>query len=281
MMAGPAGTTWHEEIVVVPCGDDQLAGILTRPRNANGLGLVILPGGAQTRVGAHRQHVLLARSLAARGVASLRFESRGMGDSDGTHPGFADLGPDIAAAVRALRSIVGGLDQVILYGLCDAATAIALTSTDIDGAILLNPWARSDKTLAAAQIRTHYPRQALSAAFWKKLLSGRINPWTKLREIRAAVATSRQEGGDEAALPDRLHAALAAWDRPLLLLLSGRDMTAAEFEGEVLPRLQDPTPAHLSVGRIDGADHTLSQAIWWRAALDQIEAWLDHRAAKR
>ncbi|HEV2677307.1 MAG TPA: hydrolase 1, exosortase A system-associated, partial [Aliidongia sp.] len=249
----------------------------------NGIGLVILPGGAQTRVGAHRQHVLLARSLAERGIATLRFEGRGMGDSEGVHPGFAALGPDIAAAVQALRSTVPGLDQVILYGLCDAAAAIALglAAAAADGAILLNPWVRSEKTLAATRIRTHYPRQALSAAFWKKLLSGQINPWAKLREILATIAASRQDTGDEASLADQLHAALAACDRPLLLLLSGRDMTAAEFEGEVLPRLQNPPLPHLTVARISGADHTLSQAIWWRGALDHIEEWLDQRQQHR
>ncbi|HEV2678773.1 MAG TPA: hypothetical protein VGV37_29870, partial [Aliidongia sp.] len=79
MMARPAGDAWSEEILDIPCAGHRLLGILARPRVGNGIGLVILPGGAQTRVGAHRQHVLLARSLAERGIATLRFEGRGMG----------------------------------------------------------------------------------------------------------------------------------------------------------------------------------------------------------
>lgn len=275
-MARPEASSWYEEVLSFVCDDDRLLGILTRPRGESHLGLVILPGGFQCRVGAHRQNVLLARELADQHVATLRFEGRGMGDSEGSHPGFLALGPDIAAAVSALRRAVPGLEQIVLYGLCDAATAIALAlpSGVADGAILLNPWARSDQTLAAARIRTHYPRQVLSGPFWGKLLTGGINPWTKLRELLSTVAASRQATcGDS--LADRLHTTLSTAGRPVLLLLSGRDITAAEFEGEVLPRLQDAP--HLTVARIGGADHTFSQAVWWQSALDHLRQWLAQR----
>lgn len=277
-MAGPAASGWREEIVRFECAGDRLLGILTRPTGPIETGLVILPGGSQYRVGAHRQNVLLARALADQRVATFRFEGRGMGDGEGAHSGFTALGPDIGAAVAALRSALPGLDRVILYGLCDAATAIALDfpTTTADGAILINPWVRSDQTLAAAHIHTHYPRQALSPAFWRKLLSGRINPWTKLREILAAFAKSRQRSPADT-LADRLFAALSSFDRQVLLLLSGRDMTAAEFEGAVLARLTSPPPAHLAVVRVGEADHTFSRADWWQAALGQIQGWLSQQ----
>lgn len=275
-MAGPATAIWHEKALSFACDGDRLLGILTCPRDQGELGLVILPGGFQYRAGAHRQNVLLARALADQCITTLRFEGRGMGDSEGTHPGFMALGPDIVAAVSALRSAVPTLKQIVLYGLCDAATAIAMAlPTGIaDGAILLNPWVRSGQTLAAAQIRTHYPRQILSAAFWSKLLAGRINPWTKLRELLSTVAASRR-ATDTGSLVDRLHTTLSTNDRPVLLLLSGRDMTAAEFEGEVLPRLQNAP--HLTVARIAGADHTFSLAIWWQSTLDHVQDWLAQR----
>ena len=46
-------------------------------------GVLIVTGGPQYRAGSHRQFVLLARFLAARGMAVLRFDYRGMGDSEG------------------------------------------------------------------------------------------------------------------------------------------------------------------------------------------------------
>jgi exosortase A-associated hydrolase 1 len=281
-MAGPATSTWREEVLSFECDGDRLLGILTRPTAAAEIGLVIVPGGSQYRVGAHRQNVLLARSLADRRIATLRFDARGMGDSAGTHPGFTAFGPDIEAAVSALRSAVPGLDRTILCGLCDGASAIALglpTGT-ADGAILLNPWARSDKTLAAAQIRTHYPRRILSATFWKKLLTGRINPWAKAGEIRAALVRSRQVD-DGGSLADRLYRALSSSNRPVLLVLAGRDMTAAEFEGAVLHRLQDRPPAHLTILRVVGADHTFSGTACWRVASEQIGDWLVQRPLDR
>jgi exosortase A-associated hydrolase 1 len=274
-MAGPSTPGWREEAVSFECGGDQLLGILTRPRGAVRTGLVILPGGMQYRVGAHRQNVLLARAVAGLGVATLRFEGRGMGDGDGLYPGFTALGPDLRAAIAALRSAAPGLTRISLYGLCDAATAIALDwpSLDADDAILVNPWVRSEQTLAAAQIRSHYSRQVLSPAFWRKLLGGGVNPWAKLREFSATFARSRQKASGET-LADRLLAALAGSDRPLMLLLSDRDMTAAEFTGAVLPRLPDPPPATIQVARIAEADHTFSRAASWQAALARIEEWL-------
>ena len=281
-MAGPATSAWREEVLSFECDGDRLLGILTRPAVAAEIGLVIVPGGAQYRAGAHRQNVLLARALAPRRIATLRFDGRGMGDSAGTHPGFAALGPDIEAAVSALRSAVPGLDRIILCGLCDGASAIALglpTGT-ADGAILLNPWARSDQTLAATQIRTYYPRRILSATFWKKLLAGRINPWTKAGQIWAALATSRRKICDDT-LADQLHRALSSSDRPVLLVLAERDMTANEFESAVLHRLPERPPAQLTIVRVAGADHTFSGAAWWRVASEQIGNWLLDRMQDR
>jgi exosortase A-associated hydrolase 1 len=275
MTAGPAGPGWHEEAIGFDCGGDRLLGILTRPSGAIEAGLVVLPGGMQYRAGAHRQHVLLARAVAEHGIATLRFEGRGLGDGGGTYPGFTALGPDLRAAIAALRSAVPGPLRVMLYGLCDAATAIALElpSLDADGAILINPWVRSEQTLAAAQIRSHYSRQLLSPAFWRKLLGGGMNPWTKAREFLSTLARSREKPpGDTPA--DRLLAALGRGDRPLLVMLSDRDMTAAEFAGAVLPRLPDPPPAHLTIAHVAEADHTFSRAVCWQAALDRIQDWL-------
>jgi exosortase A-associated hydrolase 1 len=213
-----------------------------------------------------------------------------MGDSSGTHPGFTALGPDIGAAISALRSAVPSLDHVILCGLCDGASAIALRlrNAAADGAILLNPWARSDKTLAAAQVRAHYPRQMLSPDLWRKLITGRINPLAKAREFLALVARSRQsDNGDT--LADDLHRALLSSNRPVLLVLAGQDMTATEFEGAVLRRLQSSGSEQIQVVRIGGADHTFSRAVCWQSVGDCIEEWLierqrgrtNHRKARR
>jgi exosortase A-associated hydrolase 1 len=269
---GPQTPDWREEAMVFDGAGTRLPGILTRPAAPAGIGLVILPGGAQYRAGAHRQNVILARALARHGITCLRFDASGMGDATGDHPGFAAYGADLAHAMAALKAAAPGTDRVYLCGLCDGASAVTLNLAAVPaaGAILLNPWARDAQSLAATHLKTHYPQRALSPEFWRKLLTGRINPIEKAGEILGTVRRSRRAGTGDS-LGDRLTAALKAVRRPVLVVLAGKDLTAAEFEGAVLDRL---TPGIVTVARIEGADHTFSRAVWWQAAIDRIGAWL-------
>ena len=124
------------------CGGATLAGLL-HPA-AGGTGIVIVTGGVQTRAGSHRGFVDLADRLAAAGFPVLRFDRRGVGDSDGENSGFRDSAPDIAAAITALRRACPGIRRVIGWGLCDGASALALhgAALGLDGLILANPWTR-------------------------------------------------------------------------------------------------------------------------------------------
>ena len=72
--------------VCIDSGGRLLIGMLHRPESADARrAVVVLVGGPQYRVGSHRQFVLLARELCRRGIAVLRFDFSGMGDSDGEH----------------------------------------------------------------------------------------------------------------------------------------------------------------------------------------------------
>ena len=65
--------------------------------------------GPQVRAGSHRQFTLLARTLAARGIAVQRFDYRGMGDSDGAQRDFGDVELDVRAAVDHFMAAVPGM----------------------------------------------------------------------------------------------------------------------------------------------------------------------------
>ncbi len=113
-----------EKPITFECGSDTLLGILHSPTCPEStIGVLVVVGGPQYRVGSHRQFVLMARALAESGFSVLRFDYRGMGDSEGSTRTFKDVGPDIAAAIDVLLREQPLLTGVVLWGLCDAASA--------------------------------------------------------------------------------------------------------------------------------------------------------------
>src|SRR5947209_20359827 len=88
-------------------------------------GLLMVTGGTQIRIGSHRMYERLAKRLAEQGFPCLRFDRRGVGDSEGEDPDWRGSGPDIAAAAAAFRRKCPQLQRLIGFGLCDGASALA------------------------------------------------------------------------------------------------------------------------------------------------------------
>ena len=131
--------------------------------------MIVVVGGPQYRVGSHRQFVLLGRALASQGIAVLRFDLTGMGDSVGQAAGFEHCGKDVRDATSFLLESVAGLDRVCLWGLCDGASASLLYGRHdprVGRMVLLNPWVRTEAGLAQAYLDTYYTRRLRSRAFW-------------------------------------------------------------------------------------------------------------------
>lgn len=84
-------------------------GVLCTPAGTVRASMLIVAGQPQTRVGSHRMFVELARGVAAHGVASLRFDIGGWGDSEGEALPFEQSDQDIAAAAVFLSSEAGRL----------------------------------------------------------------------------------------------------------------------------------------------------------------------------
>lgn len=279
--AAQASAQFTEAPLIFPGGDagqGSLVGVETVPagRTPALLGVVVVVGGPQTRVGSHRQFVLLARGLAARGIAVLRFDYAGMGDSAGPLPDFERAAGDIRAATDVLLSRHPGMRGVMLWGLCDGAAAALLHAPHdprVLGVIGANPWARSPRTQAAAIASTHYRAQLRSGRFWLRLLRGEVAIASALRSAVGIVLQARRrdaparDGNTPAPLPTRLQAAIGALRVPVRFLLCPADLTGAEFE-------QVMAPAGLlardgvSTLRFEGADHTFSNREDWQRAVD-------------
>lgn len=263
-------------------GDESecMVGIAVQPATPAATGVMILVGGRQYRGGSHRQFVCLARRLADAGYCVFRFDFRGMGDSSGRQRSFEEVDADIAAAIAAFQATCPAVRQVVLWGLCDAATAAVLywqrcRDARIVGMCLANPWLRSEAGLARTRVRHYYRQRIFDPEFWRKFLRGRVGPIQSLREYFATRRLARNSAlrGYQRVMLDGMN----AFPGPLLLLLSERDLTAREFLDRLLEDSMAPPLLHQSrVRRIDiaDADHTFSRECWKNAAEDAVVAWL-------
>ena len=267
-----------EHACIFPCGRDTLVGVLSLPTAPACIGIVIVVGGPQYRVGSHRQFVLLARALATAGYAVLRFDYQGMGDSSGTAGDFLTASPGIRAAMDSLQSRALQVQKIVLWGLCDAASAALLyvhetNDPRVTGLCLLNPWVRSEASLARTQIKHYYTQRLMQREFWTKLVSGRVALGalkSLARNIRLSRAKASSVSDRNQPFQQRMATAWKNFDGRILLLLSGNDYTAKEFlEYASQDKNWYSAFHHLQLERheLAGADHTFSDL----AAQKQVE----------
>jgi len=285
-----AGGIVLSEVVELPlvfsCEGAAMIGMLHKPARYQKRAVLIVVGGPQTRVGSHRQFVVLARDLAEHGVAVLRFDYRGMGDSEGPALGFESVTADISTAIDQLWSQLPGIEEVVLWGLCDAASAALMYAHRDDrvtGLILLNPWVRSDASEARAYLQHYYLSRLLSGDFWKRLVSGKIDFTDSVGSLfsfigkifirrvpdEAEPGSYKKEAGS---FIDQMLTGLEAFSGRVLLITSGDDLTAAEFNA--LVRHSRRWKKALSAGsatckEVAGANHTFSRKVW----RDQVSEW--------
>lgn len=240
----------HDNPVEVPvafdCSGSTLFGVVHRPVNPADYGLLtVVAGGPQYRAGCGRQLLALARVLAEADIPVMRFDQRGVGDSQGDFLGFEDMKEDLNAAVAAFRNNVPGLKHVVLWGGCDAGSSVLLNAAaipEVRGAIVANPFVSSELTQKTLQ-RKHYLKRFLEKSFWKKVVTLQYNPLDYLRP-RPGKAVSRGSSASEAqvatqapqkpkaggAFADRMLTGVQEFDGQLLFLMSGHSPTRREFD---------------------------------------------------
>jgi exosortase A-associated hydrolase 1/exosortase A-associated hydrolase 2 len=274
-----------EESMVFPCETQDLVGLLHRPEVASKIGIVIVVGGPQYRVGSHRQFVQLARYLCDKGIPVFRFDYRGMGDSSGDHLGFEGVDTDIRCAIDNFQRKCPSVTDIVIWGLCDAATAAVFYAPGdarVKGLVLVNPWVYSVQGAAKAYLKHYYWGRLFSKAFWEKVLRGEFNPVASATSAVHMVENALDKGSEltttdsqdaltssadavPGGLVVRFTKHLGQFSGKALVILSGNDLTAAEFMDAVgsnrkLRKLMKGSDVRREILR--DADHTFSKREW-------------------
>ena len=273
----------NETPIVFDCGGSSLVGILhLPPAQREQVGVLVVVGGPQYRVGSHRQFTLMARGLAAAGYPTLRFDYRGMGDSGGEPRSFEAVHEDIRAAIDQFMRAVPGMSSVVLWGLCDAASAVLMYCGDdprVVGLVLANPWVRTTSGEARAFLRHYYWQRLTQREFWSKVARFEFNVFASLRDWLGKLRAAGNSAGAPAPLGfiDRMYQGMAGFRGRILLLISGKDLTAQEFVDlcGVDQRWQRQL-ARSSVEQVAlrDADHTFSNAEALARAIRHTIDWL-------
>ncbi len=295
--------TMEQRAISFQCGQDWLYGILSLPKaaelpiDARRRGVLVVVGGPQYRVGSHRQFALLAHALAAQQIPVMRFDYRGMGDSEGAPRSFEAVDDDLRAALDAFCAAVPGMAEVVIWGLCDAASAAlfyAHQDLRVTGLVLLNPWVRTEAGMAKAYLKHYYLSRLMAPELWRKIFTGGFQFGAALRSflsLAGAAARPRQDasaapaadmanvasagqaaGTGTASLPDRMLDGIERFKGRVLIILSGNDLTAQEFSDVAgasprwRRRLQAPGVQQQA---LPAANHTFSQREW----RDQVANW--------
>lgn len=275
----------EEKLISFECCSSEMLGVLHIPERVDfDVGILVVVGGPQYRVGSHRQFVLMARALAAAGFPVFRFDCRGMGDSGGESRGFDGIGDDIRAASDCFLASVAGLRRIVLWGLCDGASAILMScagSPHNAGLVLANPWVHSASGEAQAVLKQYYGARLLQRGFWIKVFSARFNLLKSVSDFVRAVFRARMQGGpvtgQSGGFVARMLEGLVAFNGPVLVLISGRDLTAQEFVGLCERNRhwqQAMSREGIEVYRMAEADHTFSTSASLEQASRRTVDWL-------
>jgi alpha/beta superfamily hydrolase len=168
----------YEEFPVwIPAGEERLCGVVCTPADEIAdLGVVLLTGGNYTRAHRNRMWVRAARELAGHGVASLRFDYHGVGDSTGEVELQLEvpLEADACGAADLLRSATG-------------VSRLAFVATCFGGRTAMAAAAQREDVVSV----TVFPLPILiPAAATKAPLRRRVRQWIKRSELGAKLLRS-------------------------------------------------------------------------------------------
>jgi pimeloyl-ACP methyl ester carboxylesterase len=171
--------------------------------------------------------------------------------------------------------------EVCLWGLCDGASAALMyvrQDSRVSHLVLVNPWVRTSAGEAQAYLEGYYRRKFRSPGFWRRMakdpsavLKAAGDFLSNLRLARQAPEVDVEVNEDDEHFLGQMLAGAHTFRGPILLLLSGRDLVATEFE--LLLERSDEwrdalSPPRVVTRKLPEATHTFSRHAWrdWAAA---------------
>jgi hypothetical protein len=123
------------EVALCIGADQGIVAVRTDPaQRSSDTGVLLLNAGVIHRIGPHRLHVTLARQFAAMGLAALRLDLSGIGDSRAI-PGTLSFRDSAVADIRTAMdqfSTDCAVHHFLLFGLCSGAdNALAAAAVDL------------------------------------------------------------------------------------------------------------------------------------------------------
>lgn len=223
---------------------------------------LLLHGFTGTKVETHRMFVKLSRQLAAHGVASLRFDFRGSGDSAGE---FEDLTlrSEIADTMEAIRFLARhkrvNSRRLALVGMSFGATvasyvagrernrvrSLALWAPVAEGAGILDDLSTPEAVASLAQTGM--------ADFWGNQVGvGFIRQFAEMKPLREVVKSKC----------------------PVLIVHGQEDETVPVEHAEMYERALRSPKRLVKKVIVPGANHNFSRLIWERRVLTETVDWL-------
>lgn len=287
----------YEEHTATIGARPQMVGIVTHP--AGGMprrsapGVILLGAGLVHHVGPNRLVVRLARRLAARGLASVRFDHRGIGDSA---PRLDDK-PFEVGAVEEAREVMNhlesreGVRHFVLLGICSGAeTALAAAREDprVVGVGMINGGGQGAGAawdayeFSRSQVRYYLREAVFNLDSWRRALTGHI-------QYRLLIAAVIRRIRDRFAPPAAVASAARETAADIEGLL-GRGVhflwthSERDFSRDYFDTMFGKDAANLlASGRvrreiIPFVDHTFTVRHGQARFLEVVERWLDELA---
>jgi pimeloyl-ACP methyl ester carboxylesterase len=276
----------REDVVQLGPGN-RLIGILTTPStgaHADAPACLLMNAGMIHRIGPHRLNVRIARALAGSGIATLRLDLSGVGDSAPAVAGkhFREQAVlDLKAAMDHLEQRLG-VRRFVVFGLCSGAAngyRLALDDQRVVGTLMFDGF-------SYPTFRTHLLRRwrRFRALSWRSL-ARKIPQWL----ARKLTPTEAESDGSEGEMGDPTREQfeedmnrLVARGVAIYLVYSGSFLEHYNHASQI--RDAFPKAAFLDKVRYDympDVDHTVTSLAAQDKVVGAVLEWVQSVAATR